>query len=212
MISILIPIFNGIEFIEDSVNSVINQTFEDWELLIGINGHSENSNTFQIAKKYENNKIKVFDFFHIKNKSDTLNELIKYCNYDYVALLDVDDIWNKNKLQIQSQFLGKYDVIGTMCKYFGNKTTVPNIPIFIITNYNFKLQNPICNSSVILKKQDCFWKNINIEDYELWLRLKKNLKTFYNCSEILVYHRIHSKSAFNSKGNYLHVKSLLSKY
>jgi hypothetical protein len=111
--------------------------------------------------------------------------------------------------------------IGTAYKYFGNKTNfgmfgnktiVPNIPKFNITNYNFKLQNPLCNSSVILKKQDCFWKNINIEDYELWLKLKHNLKTFYNCNEILVYHRIHSESAFNSKGNDTHVKALILSY
>jgi glycosyltransferase involved in cell wall biosynthesis len=53
MISILIPIYNGIEFIEESVSSVLNQTYDQWELLIGINGHPENSNIYKIAKEYE---------------------------------------------------------------------------------------------------------------------------------------------------------------
>ena len=52
MISILIPIYNGIEFIDESVNSVINQFFTDWELLIGINGYPKNSEVYKIAKKY----------------------------------------------------------------------------------------------------------------------------------------------------------------
>ena len=50
MISILIPIYNGVEFIEESVSSVLNQTYDQWELLIGINGHPQNSDVYKIAK------------------------------------------------------------------------------------------------------------------------------------------------------------------
>ena len=50
MISILIPIYNGVEFIEESVSSVLNQTYDQWELLIGINGHSQDSEVYKIAK------------------------------------------------------------------------------------------------------------------------------------------------------------------
>ena len=73
MISILIPIYNGIEFIEESVSSVLNQTYDKWELLIGVNGHAKNSDVFQKAKEYEkkSNKIRVFDFYDIKGKSNT---------------------------------------------------------------------------------------------------------------------------------------------
>jgi len=104
MISILIPIYNGIEFIEESVTSVINQTNSNWELIIGINGHSENSDIYKKAKEYENksDKIKVLDFFNIKGKSNTLNEMINFCSYDFIALLDVDDIWHPKKLEIQT--------------------------------------------------------------------------------------------------------------
>ena len=63
MISILIPIYNGIEFINESVNSVIEQTYEDWELIIAVNGHPENSEVFQIANKFANKdpRIHVYD-------------------------------------------------------------------------------------------------------------------------------------------------------
>lgn len=50
MISILMPIYNGVEFIDESVGSIISQTYTDWELLIGINGHPANSDVYQIAK------------------------------------------------------------------------------------------------------------------------------------------------------------------
>ena len=214
MISILIPIYNGIEFIDESVMSVINQTYTDWELLIGINGHPENSCVFLKAKEYENksNKIRVFDFFNIKGKSNTLNEMIKYCNYDYVAILDVDDIWSTEKLKIQSIFLNNYDVIGTRCVYFGEKSLIPNIPIGDITNFDFTRVNPIINSSSVIRKELCFWVENGIEDYHLWLQLRKMNKKFYNCEKILVKHRIHNTSAFNSKGNDLLAQNLLKSY
>ena len=68
MISILMPIYNGVEFIDESVSSILSQTYTDWELLIGINGHPENSEVYQIAKKYESQdkRISVYDFPHLK--------------------------------------------------------------------------------------------------------------------------------------------------
>jgi len=216
MISILMPIYNGIEFIHESVPSIIHQTYNEWELLIGINGHPENSEIYKIAKKYEeeNSKIKVFDFYNIKGKSSTLNELLKYCNYDYIALLDVDDIWNDKKLEIQTKFLNIYDVIGSNCILFGDiSRIIPPIPQFDISNYNFANVNPIINSSVIVRKDLCWWDPLTcLEDYDLWIRLRKLNKKFYNCPEILVDHRIHNQSAFNSKGNYKSVPDLLKKY
>jgi glycosyltransferase involved in cell wall biosynthesis len=212
MISILIPIYNGIEFIEESVSSVLNQTYDQWELLIGINGHPQDSEVYKIAKKYENkcNKIRVFDFYTIRGKSNTLNEMIKFCNYNYVAILDVDDIWHPQKLDIQSQLLNKFDVIGSNCIWFGNRPgVVPQIPTGDISNTDFSIVNPIINSSSIIRKELSYWNENGIEDYDLWLRLRKQNKKFFNFKEILVKHRIHNASAFNSKGNNNKVDSLL---
>jgi len=218
MISILMPIYNGIEFIEDSVSSIISQTYENWELIIAINGHPQNSNIFLKAKDYESRveedgKIRVYDFYTIKGKSNTLNEMIKYCNFDYVALLDVDDIWQKDKLKIQSEFLGTYDVIGSRCIYFGDKNgIVPQIPLEDISNFDFKIVNPIINSSVIIRKELCKWNENGIEDYDLWLRLRRKNKKFYNCKQILVKHRIHQASAFNSKGHTQQLSNLMKNH
>ena len=63
------PIYNGIEFIEESVSSILNQTFTHWELIIGINGHPPNSDVYQIAKEYEIKDDRIYAFtFHKKNQ------------------------------------------------------------------------------------------------------------------------------------------------
>ena len=153
----------------------------------------------------------------MKGKSQTINKLIQYCKYDYVALLDVDDIWNPSKLEIQIQpiLLSNYDVIGTNCMLFGDKPgMLPKIPMGDISDVDFTILNPIINSSVIIKKELCYCDETipALIDYEMWLRIRHMNKTFYNCPEVVVFHRIHKQSAFNSKGNQKYRSMLLRKY
>jgi glycosyltransferase involved in cell wall biosynthesis len=218
MITILLPIYNGIEYIEESVTSVLNQTFQEWELLIGVNGHPPVSEVFQTAKQYEKKdnlkRIRAFNLYHIKGKVDTLHELLKHAKYDLVALIDVDDIWLKNKLEKQIKYINEYDVIGTHTHYFGEADGVPLIPFYDISKINFINANPIINSSVLLKKKLCCWdkKYEGVEDYELWLRLRKQNNKFYNLPDILTRHRIHKTSQFNTQNHDEKLKSLMTIY
>jgi glycosyltransferase involved in cell wall biosynthesis len=216
MISVLMPIYNGIEFIDESVSSVLDQTYSDWELIIGINGHPENSDVYTIAKKFEDKmptKIKVMDLYTIKGKANALNEMVKHCKYDYVAILDVDDIWFPTKLEIQYDCLDLYDVIGSQCVYFGEINGIcPSIPFGDISDFDFFSVNPLINSSSIIRKELCYWEENGIEDYDLWLKLRCESKSFFNFTNILVKHRIHNASAFNSKGTHLKVPDLLKKH
>lgn len=209
------PIYNGIEFIGESVPTIQYQTYKDWELIIGINGHPKDSDVYKLAKKYEtlDTRIKVFDLFEIKGKSEALNEMLKHSKYDWISLLDVDDKWLPKKLESQIYHMANYDVIGTHCKYFGNLNGSPYIPLGDITNYNFMKGNPIINSSCLVRKELCYWDgSLHLEDYDMWLRLWKQGKNFYNVESIQVLHRIHNDSAFNAKGNNLNVSKLLEKY
>ena len=216
------PVYNGIEFIEESVSSVIAQTFIEWNLIIGINGHEENSQVYQIAQKYEDRhaNIRVLDLHTIRGKSNALNHMLQYCENRYVALLDVDDVWMPNKLEIQSLFLYDpfsnfdYDVVGSRCVYFGDiEYMVPEIRVGDISKHDFTKANPIINSSCIVRKELCHWVENGIEDYDLWLRLRYKTSNvrFFNCSDILVKHRIHKTSAFNNTNN-SKVGDLLKEY
>ena len=210
------PIYNGINFIEESVSSILHQTYDNWELIIGINGHPANSPVYQTAKEYElrSTKIRVIDYIDVKGKPNALNEMVKECRGLYIALLDVDDIWHCKKLEIQSPKMDEYDVIGTRCVYFGNLNgVVPTIPVGDISGRDFTVANPIINSSSLIRKELCWWDpNCQIEDYDLWLRLRNKGHTFFNFTDIAVKHRIHTESAFNSKGNHLHVANLIQSH
>ncbi len=219
MISILIPLYNGIQYLEDSITSILFQTFTDWEVIIGVNGYEPDSEVFNVASLYKSlsNKIQVIDLYPIKGKSNSLNEMIKYAKYDWVALLDVDDVWFPDKLEKQIQFINDYDIIGGECVYFGKEELtgiIPPIPHGDCTNIDFFLSNPIINSSCLIKKKYCYWKpDCLVEDYELWLRLKHivgNVK-FYNVNEVIIKHRLHDDSAFNNQNHDL-VPNLLTEY
>jgi teichuronic acid biosynthesis glycosyltransferase TuaG len=235
VVSILIPIYNGIEFIHDSLGSVFNQTYKTWEVVIGVNGHPENSNVYKQAVEAANiynfklkenlqknvgetetySHIRVYDFPNLSNKADTLNEMLKYCNGEYIAILDVDDIWYPKKLEMQAPFLSRYDVVGTKCVYFGEmEKIIPIIPEGDLEHYDFFRSNPVINSSSIIRKEYCTWSNefVGLDDYELWIKLKKEGRRFYNSREVLVKHRIHHTSAFNSKGNSSRIGELFAKY
>ena len=152
--------------------------------------------------------------YEIKGKAKALNEMVKHAKYNWIALLDVDDVWLTNKLQVQLNYMANYDVIGTRCIYFGDiNNIVPRIPIGDITSFDFLSVNPVINSTVILKKELCNWReDTMLEDYELWLRLWRMGKKFYNDAGVHMLHRIHKESAFNSKGNHTHVKELIEEY
>lgn len=214
MITILIPIYNGIEFIKECLESIESQTYKEWEVIIGVNGHSKNSSVYNIAKKYEKENIKVLDLYTISGKASALNEMIKYAKYDWISLLDVDDLWLPEKLECQVPYMIDFNVIGTNCIYFGEiEGVVPSIPYGDFSEYDFKKGNPIINSSVLLRKELCWWDNSCIvEDYDLWMRLRKQNKKFMNVGKVMVRHRIHFNSAFNSKGNSNGVKKMLDKY
>jgi len=224
VVTILMPIYNGVEFFTESLNSVVSQTYTSWELIIGINGYRACSHVYKkvlsiiakISTKELKEKIKVLDFPDVNGKGATLNAMKKYCipETEYIAILDVDDVWNPHKLAVQSKYIGNYDVIGTKCVYFGEIRNIsPDIPTGNISTFNFFKMNPIINSSALIRKEFAVWSDrFGLDDYELWIQLRKAGKTFFNCDEIMVKHRIHKNSAFNSKGNHGRVKELLDFY
>ena len=184
-ITILIPLYNGMELLEETLKSVTQQTYTNWSVHIGVNGWEQNSAVYQTAKRFES----------------THNALIKKTQNlgEWVALLDADDLWHPEKLELQMRF-HEYDVIGTGGTYFGDRSGSPNIPSGDITTNDFWKVNPLLHSSVLMRRCYAQWNPENriLEDYELWLRLRyqKHVR-FFNIPFPLLFHRIHAASHFN---------------
>jgi glycosyltransferase involved in cell wall biosynthesis len=210
MISILLPTYNGEKYLSLAIESVLNQTFTDFELLIAFNGTTDNSKS--IVSKYNDVRIKVFDYGDDKGKSKTLNKLICQSKYDWIALQDDDDFWMPNKLEKQIPFTDKYDVIGTFINYIDEKGEItgrPNLSRFPIEIIRFSMSglNQVANTTTIFKKSIALeiggWKDDldGIEDFDFWLRLMRLGKKFINIPETLVHHRLHNNSNFNTKSH-----------
>lgn len=213
-VTILIPLYNGIEYLDQCIASIQNQTYIFWKILIGVNGHGYHSAVYQEANKYTSPNITVKEYLTI-GKPDTMNAMIEDVDTELICILDVDDWWTPEKLQKQMIIwdTGVWDVIGTQCIYVINEklSESPTLPMGYVSD--FKTCNPMINSSILMKRDDALWNNHfkGLDDYDLWLRLVQLGKKFFNLPHKCVYHRIRPNSAYNPTNN-SGVKNLLQYY
>ena len=110
MFSVILPIYNGGKFVDNAVESVLKQTFSDWELIIMDDGSRDN--TLEVLKKYENN-----DKLHIMSQANggvsvARNNAAKYAKGEYLAFIDADDEWNEDHLEVMNKLIEKYPDAG----------------------------------------------------------------------------------------------------
>ncbi|MFC1517591.1 glycosyltransferase family 2 protein [Candidatus Margulisiibacteriota bacterium] len=107
LISINIPVFNGEKFLEKALQSVLDQTYKDYEIVIIIDGTNDKSE--EIIKKYQKLYPEKIRYQWQKNLglARTRNNLIKLSKGDYIAILDQDDLWKKDKLEKQMSLFSK---------------------------------------------------------------------------------------------------------
>ena len=115
LVSIIIPTYNSEKYIKKCIDSVLEQTYQNYEIII-IDNHSTDA-TINIIKSYKTNKIKTFSINNNGQISLSRNLGIKNSNSDWIAFLDSDDAWYKDKLTlIMNNFTNKYDFINRLIK------------------------------------------------------------------------------------------------
>ena len=199
-VSIILPTYNGGKYVINAVESVLFQSFSDWELII-INDGS-NDDTESLLEKYIKKEPRII---YLKNEKKigvqkTLNKGIKKSKGEYIARIDDDDEWiNKDKLKEQIEFLEKnndYVLVGTNGVVVDDRMNriidynVPKTDFLIRKTILFK--NSFISSSVLIRKsvlqriggycEEEYAKNV--EDYNLWLRLG-TLGKFFNFDGVM---------------------------
>jgi glycosyltransferase involved in cell wall biosynthesis len=211
-LTLLIPVYNGIEFLEECIISVIAQTYPHWTAIIAVNGHGEDGGEVAVKVRdlaTRDSRIQVIvQGPPLKGKVESLNRAMESVGDEWIALLDCDDKWEPTKLEKQVEaILGEgcdADVIGTHCHIFGERDSAPILPGGYIDPGLLEQYNPVVNSSSLIKRKWCHWEynEVNeyaIEDYYLWMRVCLEGGRLYNVPEKLTWHRVYSTSAFNSK-------------
>lgn len=207
LISIIMPVYNSEKFIEKSIKSVLNQDYNNWELLIIDDCSTDKSS--KIISTYSNKYKRIKHFKNEQNKgvSKSRNFGIKNAKGDYIAFLDSDDIWYNDKLSKQINFMKNNNYVFTFTAYeiIDENGKQKNKIIKASKEINYKKllkgNNIGCFTVMIDKKimENFLMPEIHHEDYATWLKiLKKNYKA-HGLNKILGAYRKREGSLSSNK-------------
>jgi glycosyltransferase involved in cell wall biosynthesis len=217
-ISVVMPVCNGEKFISDSIRSILNQSFSDFEFIIVENGSNDNS--WQIINSYSDSRIKAIRS-PIKQVGYNINLGIMNSTGKYISRMDCDDIANNDRLRIQFEYLEAHPdiaILGSDFKMFGENVKekiirMPQTNDLIRRKLPFKFC--FCHPTVMFRREDIlkcggYWNFSACEDLDLWLRLsrRKDIK-FANIPDVLLDYRIHPSQQKNKKETYIDMSFLM---
>ena len=196
-VDIILPNFNSSNFIEETIKSIIGQTFKNWNLII-VDDCSDKKTKSILQKFSTNKKIKIFWLKKNKGAGFCRNLAIKKSKSPYLAFIDSDDIWKKEKLETQLRFMANNNYLFTYTNYetFGKRTKF----ISPAKEYNFKKfvnDTSICTSTMIIKRniiKNIKFTNSNIcEDYFFKCKILQTCNA-YCLDDFLTKYRIRNNS------------------
>jgi glycosyltransferase involved in cell wall biosynthesis len=212
-VSVVMPVYNGELYLREAIDSVLNQTFSDFELLVIDDGSTDGS--VEIVKTYTDPRIELIANPVNQGLRFIANQLNQLAQAEYIARMDCDDISLPHRLAKQVEYLDRHPdiaVIGAQSIYIDTKgkvTATQNIFRCPIEPSSMKwtasYECPFANPSVMFRKQVVckelggYDENATFaEDYEIWLRLLINNYKAANLPETLVKYRINPKSLMHS--------------
>lgn len=185
-VSVLMPVYNGEKYLAEAIDSVLNQSYQDWELII-INDRSTDKSE-QIIQSYSDERIKYFENEVNLGLVKTLNKGIDFCTGKYIARMDADDISLSSRLSLQVDFLDRNSAYG-MCG--GNAEVInaegsvtgslKNLSENDLLKINLLFSVPFIHPCMMIRKEvldefryDEAFKHV--EDYDLWCRISRKWK------------------------------------
>ena len=196
LVSVIIPYYKKKKYIINSIKSVLNQTYENLEIIIIYDDENQNDLDFIQEIKKKDKRIFIIKNLKTMGAGDSRNIGINNSKGQYIAFLDADDTWQNDKLNKQINFMKSNDYKITHTSYYIVDESQRIIGKRIARNF-FRLNDllkscDIGTSTVILKK-DLINDNVKFaslktkEDYVLWLKLLEKNAKIYGLDEILTF-------------------------
>ena len=205
-VSIIIPVHNSEMHLKQCINSVINQTYKNIEIIIINDASTDNS--LNIIKEYNDDRIILIDLKENVGVSIARNKGIDKATGDYICFLDSDDFWYENKLELQIKFIeeNNYAFIYSDYLFYKNDKSTKTTKVPTSITYNQALKNTtIFTSTVmlnmnILSKKDIYMPDIKLgQDSLCWWRILKIVNKAYGQNEVLSIYRVGNKSLSSNK-------------
>lgn len=202
-VSVLVPLFNTEEsHFRQMIESVLNQTFKDWELLL-LDDSSQGNNFEEIVSSYKESRIKYFKNERNFGISYSRNKLISLAQGEYLAVFDHDDICFPDRLNLQVTYMEEHPYIGVLGGWTVNMST-GSIAKYPEANIDIKKRLmtdcPIVHSASMIRKSVLTDNHIRYEDnyspaedYMLWIRLI-SVTMFHNLQIPLIKYRDHQNN------------------
>lgn len=220
LVSIIVPVYNAGNYIEETIRMVEAQTYQDWELLLIDDCSADNSRAVieayikergQKLSSEEQKKKEIRLIRHAENggAARTRNAGIAEAQGRYIAFLDADDIWMPDKLTREVEFLQEKQAAFVFTSYeFGDEQArgtgkIVHVPEFL--TYEKALSRTVIFTSTVLIDTEKTGKGlvymplVKSEDTALWWKLLKNGFTAYGLDEVLVIYRRPAKSLSSNK-------------
>lgn len=209
LVSIITPIYKGERWLKETIESVINQTYTNWELFLVDDCSPDNSE--KIAKEYadKDKRIKYFRLKENKGTAISRNYALEKSKGRFIAYLDADDLWKKEKLEKQVNYMKKNKYAFTCTDYEkideqGRMLKKIKIPKKV--DYEMYLRNTIIQTVGVMVDTKLTGKKLlkmpNIrrrQDAVTWCQLLKNGYECYEVPEYLSYYRVTKNSLSSNK-------------
>jgi len=209
LVSVITPTYNRGELFKETIQSVLNQTYHNFEYIIIDDGSTDN--TKEIVQSFQDKRIKYINQQHVGTPASGRNNGIRIAKGEYIAFLDSDDVWFPQKLEIQ---LNEFQKNAEILILATNGIIIPLQPyrkylsikkdlVVSFRDLIINKKNPIINSTVLIKRtaieavglidEEPFLRAS--EDFDYWLRvLKYRDNSILILKQILVKYRAHSSS------------------
>ena len=210
LVSIITPVHNAEKFILETIKTVQCQTYKNWELILVDDCSTDNTKKIAMPEIKKDSRIIWVDLEKKSGSAAARNKALSLSRGEYVCYLDVDDLWEKTKLEKQILFMQKNGYAFSYTSYeFANENGQPNGKKVIVPkkiNYEQALKNLIIWTSTVMfdmsqvSKNDLEMPNVKRgQDMATWWQVLKVVGYAYGMREVLAYYRRYSGSLSANK-------------